>query len=375
MKRDKVIFLSSKNPYSKKNWSGIPFYLHQALLKVYDVDYLKLPEFRFVKLLGYYLSKTSTVLFNRKIVFDYGLFMALLYGVIGSIRLRSRNAKFIFSPAGLTEVAMIRTSIPIVSYGDCSTLQLFDYYPALKNVSGLSKLEIERVEKRACKKINTAIFSSQWASSFVSDKYNKPCFIIPFGANIDSLERIESSLVLSKLSCNLLFIGVDWERKGGDTLLKIHNKLLAAGISSHVTIIGSIPKDSSVATYNITIIPNIDKDTREGQSALTRLFKESHFLILPTQADCTPIVISEAYSFGLPVLASDTGGVASMVFNDLTGKLFNVFDSDGYVYSIRYLIDNPDRYQQMRIDCREKYETVFNWDTWVKELTNITRQL
>jgi glycosyltransferase involved in cell wall biosynthesis len=75
------------------------------------------------------------------------------------------------------------------------------------------------------------------------------------------------------------------------------------------------------------------------------------------------------------VLASDTGGVASMVFNDLTGKLFNVFDSDGYVNSIRYLIDNPDRYQQMRIDCREKYETVFNWDTWVKELTNITRQL
>ncbi|WP_137463714.1 glycosyltransferase, partial [Escherichia coli] len=44
-------------------------------------------------------------------------------------------------------------------------------------------------------------------------------------------------------------------------------------------------------------------------------------LLLPTIADCYGMVFCEAAAFGLPVVATDTGGVSSIVINERTGIL------------------------------------------------------
>ena len=44
-------------------------------------------------------------------------------------------------------------------------------------------------------------------------------------------------------------------------------------------------------------------------------------MFMPTRADCTPISFCEAASYGLPVISTDTGGVAAVVEPGETGIL------------------------------------------------------
>jgi hypothetical protein len=50
-------------------------------------------------------------------------------------------------------------------------------------------------------------------------------------------------------------------------------------------------------------------------------FREAHFLVLPTLADATPIVFSEAQAFGLPPISYDVGGVGGAISHGRTGLL------------------------------------------------------
>lgn len=369
MSKDKVIFLSSKNPFSKKDWSGIPFFLYKALSKEYHVEYVLLPQFRLIKLLGYYFSKVFFLVTQKKYVFDYGVILALLYGVVGSIRLRNTKAKFIFSPAGLTEIAFLKSSLPIITYGDCSTLQLIDYYPALMNITKISKWEISFVEQKAFNNTTLSAFSSMWACDFVENQFKKTCSSIPFGSNLHLVKyRLPKSLSSSSNECNLLFIGVDWKRKGGDTVLQVHQQLLEKGVPSRLTIVGTIlPLEITLPDF-VKIIPNLNKDTKEGVEQLEDLLEQTHFFLLPTFADCTPIVIAEAYSFGIPVLASDTGGIPSMVLDSVTGYLVQVNNAQEYVSKIEYLIANPTMYSSISHDCLKYSTEVFNWDAAIANL-------
>lgn len=367
MGKEKVIFLSSKNPFSKKDWSGIPYFLHKALLNEYDVEYIPLTEFKRVKLFGYYVGELFFFLFKRKYVFDYGLVMAFLYAAVGSVRLRNKKAKFIFSPAGLTEIAFLRTSIPIVSYGDCSTLQLIDYYPALFNVCKLSHLEIKFVERLAIRRIQCPVFSSYWASNFVAKVYKASPITIAFGANLIVAKKAVPKEIRSN-SCKLLFIGADWQRKGGDIVIKIHKELLERGINSQLTIVGMDIPESVRVPDHVTVINFINKDTEVGVKNFVELFEKADYFILPTVADCTPIVIAEAYAFGLPVLSTQTGGLPSMVFNDLTGYLFQVNDWEGYINYIIELSKDKLKYRNISKNCLSYYNSIFNWNSWANKL-------
>jgi glycosyltransferase involved in cell wall biosynthesis len=367
MQKDRVIFLSSKNPYSKKDWSGIPFFLYQALTKHYNVEYIALPSFKRAKLFGYYFNKIFFLIFRRKYVFDYGIVMAFLYGIVGSIRIRKSSAKFIFSPAGFTETAFLRTSIPIVSYGDSSFLQLVDYYPVLQSVCKISKQEIKLVEGLSLSHISLIVFSSQWASNFVMATYNFNSIVIPFGANLSNIKANTPKIIENK-SCRLLFIGVDWNRKGGDVALNVHNELLINNIDSKLTIVGvDIPKNTPVYD-NVLVYSHIDKDTENGRELMDDIFRSADFLILPTIADCTPVVISEAYSYGLPVLAKNTGGLSSMVFNDITGYLLESNDWRGYFNLIVELIRDESKYNDLSKNCLKHYNSTFNWESWARNL-------
>ena len=369
--KDKIIFLSAKNPYKKSDWSGIPFFLFETLAAHYEVEYVPLPVFKRVRLLGYYFSKVFTFITGKKYVFDYGIVLAWLYGISGSGKLKNKSAKFIFSPAGLTETAFLKTKLPIVTYGDCSTLQLVNYYPALAHVSQLSQWEISYVERRSLKRSSLSFLSSAWAADFIKLHYGKTCGVIPFGSNL--VVPSDSIIVKKHLtnSVNLLFIGVDWIRKGGDIALRTHQQLLNKGVQSQLTIVGVSAPPGIELPEHVIIIPNVNKDIPVGENQFRELFTNANFLLLPTIADCTPIAIAEAYAFGVPVLANNTGGLPSMVINDVTGYLMQRNDEHEYASMIEKLIANPSKYEELSSNSLQSYRNTFNWHSAMLNLKNI----
>jgi glycosyltransferase involved in cell wall biosynthesis len=372
LKQGKIIFLSSKNPLSKSNWSGIPFFMYQSLNEHFDIEVMQGPEFKFIRRLGYYASKLLLKLFGKKYVFDYGFVISLLYGIYYSFRLMPKqNIRFIFCPAGLTELAFIQTKIPIVSAGDCSTLQLLNYYPSLTNVFTVSKKEIEWVEKKALAKVRLQLFSSSWASDFTRNHFAISNIVeVPFGANLTASDSMEPIIQQKKtIPFNLVFISVDWHRKGGDIVLEIFNSLIKQSIPIHLTIIGCKPP-IQVDSDRLMIFEHIDKNNERGKSLLEEILRKSHLMLLPTRADCTPIVIAEAFSHGLPVLANKTGGIPSMVMDNINGYLFERNEAVYYVNKIIEIYRDPGMYNQLALGSLNASRTTYNWNSWVSSGIN-----
>lgn len=372
MARERIIFLSSKNPFSKRDWSGIPYFMMQALQREYEVEYIKAPSFDLLRKTGYYFGKLTHLLMGRKYIFDYGIVMALSYGLHYSRLLKNKvGYKFIFVPAGLTEIAFLNTKIPIINFGDCSTLQLFNYYPSLNNVLKFSSREVNFVEHRAFSKVALAFFSSSWASDFVCQhfKVNRVA-TVPFGSSIIRLREVPSKRVSQK-ECNLLFVGVDWERKGGEVALKILQALVEREIEAHLTIIGCVPPSGS-DLKQVRVIEKLNRDSSDGEEEFVAILNQTDFFILPTRADCTPLVITEAFSAGVPVLATRTGGIPSLVREGINGFLFAQDEVHGYVERIIQLMEDPLKCEIISKNCIQSYTTTFNWQRWAEDLKQIT---
>ena len=96
---------------------------------------------------------------------------------------------------------------------------------------------------------------------------------------------------------------------------------------------------------------------------------------MPTLADCTPIVIAEAYAYGIPVLATQTGGIPSMVLHSVTGYLIKPNDVSGYESSIAHLVNNKSVYSHLSNNCLQHYSEYFNWNSVAASFNRITSSI
>ena len=67
-------------------------------------------------------------------------------------------------------------------------------------------------------------------------------------------------------------------------------------------------------------------------------------LVVPSQwYENTPFVVLEAQAAGLPVLASDLGGIAEIVEQEVNGELFPRDDAPALAHRLQRLVDEPER--------------------------------
>ena len=106
----------------------------------------------------------------------------------------------------------------------------------------------------------------------------------------------------------------------------------------------------------------ISKSTDEGKKKLDSLFEQSHFLILPSEADCTPVVFSEANSYGLPVISTKTGGIPSIVLDNINGHTFGLEDSpEKFAAWIEDLFADRTSYERLALESFNTYNTRLSW--------------
>jgi glycosyltransferase involved in cell wall biosynthesis len=122
----------------------------------------------------------------------------------------------------------------------------------------------------------------------------------------------------------------------------------------------------------MTIIPFLDKNDERQTREIEKLYRMADFLILPTRADCTPFVFGEANAFGLPVITTDTGGIASVICNGENGYMLPLAAQGGdYADLIANIYRDEQRYRQLAHCSRAAFEERLNWDTWGRHVHDI----
>src|SRR5690606_26464441 len=116
-----------------------------------------------------------------------------------------------------------KTALPKVFQTDATFAGIIDQYPELADYPREYIEEGHRLEREALHNCDLAIYSSQWAARSAIEDYGadpSKVKVIPFGSNLGvdpTLQEVEKAIaVRSNKECVLLFVGVHWQRKGGD---------------------------------------------------------------------------------------------------------------------------------------------------------------
>lgn len=172
----------------------------------------------------------------------------------------------------------------------------------------------------------------------------------------------------------LLFLGVEWERKGGEIAFRALEALADQGVDVRLRVVGCVPPEG-FRHDRMEVIPRLDKNDPVQRARLESILSETAFLIVPTRADCTPIAFCEAAAYGIPVLTTRTGGVPSVVVHGLTGVCLDLSDPGAaYARAARDLWEDPARYAAMAIDSRRRHDEVLNWDSWAESIRRVASE-
>ena len=282
-------------------------------------------------------------------------------------QLAESDADILLCPENAIPLAMVNPDRPMVLWTDTTLGSLIDFYPYLSNLCAETRRNLLKLEQRVVDRCSLIIVNSQWAANQVTELYRvspAKISVIPRGSSQTkrlSDEAFEQALAQRKFDvCQLLFVGVDWERKGGSTAFGISEVLNRQGIRTDLHIVGCTPP-FEVPEF-VKVHGFVDRTTAAGQAKMAELFQSAHFLLYPSQADAMGVVLSEAASFGVPSLASDVGGIGSVVIAGTTGETFPPGSKpEAYGEFITEYVRHSAQYQALARSTFEHYKSNVSW--------------
>lgn len=295
-------------------------------------------------------------------------------------QLRDMDVDLVFA-SGSLPVSYLETDLPLVAWTDCTFANLLDYYPRYCNMSRRSIRDAHAAEHRLYGRVDQMIFNSDWAAESAISDYGLDrdrAHVISRGANIPG-GRTEADInalidARPKDRCILHFVGVDWERKGGDIAVEAARLLNSRGIPTELRVVGVEPKIKGPLPGFIKPLGWVAKSTPDGLGRFSQLMSEAHFLILPTRADAYGFVFLEASAFGVPSLAPRTGGVPSAMLDGVNGFLFDLDDNGaGYADKVEWLFKDPDAYRQLALRAYRDHMNRSNWDVVGQQVIGVLR--
>jgi glycosyltransferase involved in cell wall biosynthesis len=280
--------------------------------------------------------------------------------------------------------AGLHTDRSVVLWTDTLYGGIFDYYQTFSNLCRRTRRDMEQMDRAAVENCDLLVFASDWAARNAIRLYGadpQKVKTVPYGANFTSgMSRSEAEeLAASKRfdgSCRLLFAGVEWKRKGGDTAIRAVEQLRAQGIPAEITFLGTDPgKHMDSIPDFVTCAGFLSLSKPDELAKMKQLYRNAHFLLQPCRAECFGHIFPEANSFALPAVASNTGGIPTAVHDGINGYCVDVEDADAYAGRIAELFQSPETYRDLSLKAFDDYHARLSWEQSARTLCRLIGDL
>ena len=380
LRRIKIAYLTVNDPLDKRSWSGITYYLGQSLQRnVGDVDFLGPVQFPgWVHKILRAVAKFTRIVFKKEYNTKYSLLLS--WYAARALRKKMKGKKYdcVVAPAASTEFSFFPSDLPSVYVSDTTFRLISNYYKnEFEKISSFSRWEGDLLEKRSLQKSSFIIFSSHWAEQSAMQHYHIPAekiLVQPLGANMDFVPDARNIFEKEKNPVlTLLYLAVEWERKGGRIAFDALQHLKKMGVDAKLIICGCTPPDG-IADERMEVIPFLNKNKKEDHEQFIHLLSSSHFLLLPTRADCSLLVACESNAYGMPAIATITGGVPDVVKDGINGYCLP-YEAPGSAYAERIaeIFGDKQRYHDLVRSSRLRFEEQLNWDKWAEGFSRMYR--
>jgi len=204
---------------------------------------------------------------------------------------------------------------------------------------------------------------SEWAASGVREGYGRTDGVIVAPPALEPPVRRGTHDVGDPI--RIVFVGNAFVRKGGDRLLRWHQALLSDRVELHIC---SAQAPSGDGLHNVVVHGAVPNDELVGT-----LLPSMDLFVLPTRSDQSPWVVVEAANAGVPVIASDVGGVAELI-PDGAGVAVDANDDDGFVRAlVDFVSDHDDRRRMIATAAARDVDA--EWRTACSRLTTLWKDL
>ena len=226
------------------------------------------------------------------------------------------------------------------------------------------------LEKRVFEAAARVVTTTEWARKSVIEDYkideNKVKVVYP-GINIAMFAPPDRSKRDPKARYNILFMGGDFKRKGGEDVLEVFLTKFSEVANLHLVTYAPI----ECKHPNVYIYKNIKAYTPE----FLELYYQADAFVMPTYADAYGTVFLEAMAAGLPIIATRIGPIREIVSHGETGFLIEPGDRHELACRIRDLIENLNLSREMGAKGRLVAERKFNAKTNFQTLESIFKEI
>lgn len=196
---------------------------------------------------------------------------------------------------------------------------------------------------------------SNWAKDSMVKEYGIPenkVVVNPPGVDLQYWQpHPELAGATSGEPLRVLFVGGDFQRKGGQLLLEWYKSQSPDKVELHLVTREEVESGPGIYVYN---------DMQPNTPELLNLYQRSDLFVLPSLGECFGIANVEAMASGLPVVASDVGGIADIIEPGRNGFIVPSNDVKALSQAINNVLENENLRQQMRQQSRLLAEQRFD---------------
>ena len=284
----------------------------------------------------------------------HGIRTPAYFNAIGAAlarKLAGRPYLFTFQTQSLIDGS--QPGIPHFVYTDHTHLTNL-YYPGVTRKDLASPAWIEKERSIYANARVTFTMASHVARSlhehYGIDESRIQCVRAGANAEASDFSALDERRYASK---NILFVGIDWERKGGPQLLRAFEKVLIRHPDATLAIVGSSPPVSTPGCQVIGKVP---------LEAVAEHYRRASIFCMPTRNEPQGMVFMEAFEHRLPIVATTIGAIPDLIQDGVSGYLVDPDAVDALARRLDELLSDPEKCRAMGHAGFEHVKTHYTWE-------------
>ncbi len=165
-----------------------------------------------------------------------------------------------------------------------------------------------------------------------------------------------------------LFIGGDFERKGGSDVLSAFSVVQAAIPQARLKIIGPEKNPVPDPTPGVEFLGYMSRATPEGETRFRTELSAATIFVMPSLREPLGNIYLEAMAFGLPCIGARVNAIPEIIDHGSTGLLVEPGDAVAVADAMMKLGQDPELANRMGRAGYDRVHAYFTWEHVVDEL-------
>lgn len=243
----------------------------------------------------------------------------------------------------------------------------------VSDTSWLSTAEFDAIRRRETPIYRDAALImtiSEWLRRSFIEQFGVPpdrVLTVGAGPNLDLNKVPEPRSTPRDGAPTILFVGKQFERKGGAYLLEAFRAVRGCYPDARLIIVG--PVTPPPGEPGVQWIGNLNKNTPEGWALMAAAYRDADVFCLPSLFEPFGIVILEAMFFGLPCVGTAEWAIPEMIADGETGYTVPRADAAALASRLIEMLGDRTRAHQMGLAGRRRAQERFSWTSVAARMT------